>query len=96
MVIEGVVVNGRVEAELPTSWPEGAFVTVALAEPDELDELDEMPPIPETETEEEFLESLRQSIADVKAGVRGMSVAEAFAEVDAELRRLAASGKCKP
>src|SRR4051812_31725050 len=93
MVVEGVVVNGRVEAKLPKSWPEGSVVTLALVEPDELDA---MPPMPEVETEAEFIESIRQELADIDAGIPGMSVEQAFAAVDDELRRLAAEGKCKP
>lgn len=68
-----------------------------LLEDDDLDaELAAMPVPPGTETHEEFLESLRQSIAEVKSGVPGLSVEEAFANVDAELRKLAESGKFKP
>ena len=68
----------------------------ALLEDDLDAELAAMPVPPETETHEEFLESLRQSIAEVKSGASGLSVEEAFANVDAELRKLAESGKCKP
>jgi hypothetical protein len=89
MVVEGVIVNGRVELVLPAGWPEGARVRVALAEPDDSD-LADFDPGPPTETREEILESLRKEIADIEAGIPGMTVEEAMAEVDAELRKLAA------
>ena len=72
MIVEGVVVNGRVEAKAPNSWPEGSVVTVALAEPEE--------------TEEEFLESLRQELADIDAGVPGIPLEVAFAQIAADLK----------
>lgn len=80
MTVEGVVMNGRVIATAPESWPDGSRVSVALLQDDDLDaELAAMPPPPETETQEEFLESLRQSIADIKAGKsRGRPVDEVF------------------
>lgn len=90
MGVEGVIVNGRVEVQLPAGWGDGTRVRVLLAEEEDDLGLDGFVPPPETETEEEFLESLRQQSAAIKAGERGMSVEEAFARVDAELRRLAA------
>ena len=88
MTVEGVVVNGRVIASVPGSWPEGSRVSVALLEEDDLDaELDAIPVPPETETQEEFLESLRQSIADIKLGKNyGRPVDEVFAEIARELK----------
>lgn len=54
---------------------------------DDLDaELAAMPVPPETETHEEFLEGLRQSIADIKAGKNlGCPVDEVFADIAREL-----------
>ena len=42
------------------------------------------PPEPTGETRAEFLDSLRQSIADIKAG-KGIPIEEAFARIRAEL-----------
>jgi hypothetical protein len=58
-----------------------------LLEDDDLDaELAAMPVPPETETHEEFLESLRQSIADIEAGRNlGRPVDEVFADIAKEL-----------
>lgn len=84
MVVEGVIVNGRVELVLPAGWPEGARVRVALAEPDDSD-LDDFDPGPQTETREEILESLRKEIADIEAGIPGIPVEEAFAQIAREL-----------
>ena len=86
MVVEGVVTNGRVEVKLPHSWGEGSRVAVSLLDVDEWDEaLDAMPMPPDTETHEEFLESIRQSVADIMAGVRGIPLDQAFAQIAAEL-----------
>lgn len=44
-----------------------------------------MPIPPETETHEEFIESLRQSIADIKAGVAGIPLEECMRRISEEL-----------
>lgn len=86
MTVEGVVMNGRVIASAPESWPDGSRVSVELLGEDELDrELAAMPIPPDTETHEEFLESLRQAHADVKAGKRGIPLEEVFAQISKEL-----------
>ncbi|MFO0825428.1 MAG: hypothetical protein U0792_20295 [Gemmataceae bacterium] len=84
MSVAGTVVNGIVVLDTGMSLPEGARVLVALCD----DELDGVEPLA-TETYEQHLSHLRQSIADAKAGVGGVSLAEAMAELDAELQRLA-------
>lgn len=69
-------------ASTPKSWLDGSSVSAPLAEEDGLDA---MPIPPETETHEEFLESLRQELADIQAGIRGIPLEEAFAQIAAEL-----------
>jgi hypothetical protein len=54
---------------------------VADTDNDLWDELDKVPPPPTTETYEEHLEALRQSIAEMKAGVPGISLQELAAEM---------------
>jgi hypothetical protein len=92
MTLEGTVVNGQVVFPGAPKLPEGFVVRAVLTDPD--DELEaglaNVPPPPLTETYEEHLAILRQSIAEVRAGQRGYSVGEMMARVDAELARLAA------
>ncbi|HEY2908708.1 MAG TPA: hypothetical protein VGI99_00590 [Gemmataceae bacterium] len=89
MILEGTIVKGRVELDEPANWPDGARVRVKLECEDELDDLlDDMPIPPPTETYEEHLEILRKSIEESRAGDTGMTVAEAFAEVRAEVVRM--------
>ncbi|MFO0796034.1 MAG: hypothetical protein U0804_01080 [Gemmataceae bacterium] len=86
MTWEGTLVNGTVVFDTPPPLPEGTRVRVESADDAELwDELARVPPPSETETREEFLASLRQSVADMRAGVKGTPVAEAFARIRAEL-----------
>ena len=86
MTWEGTLVNGTIVFDTPPPFPEGTRVRVEPAADAELwDELARVPPPPETETREEFLESLRQSVADMRAGVKGTPVAECFAELRREL-----------
>lgn len=85
MTREGTVVNGTIVFDGPLPFPEGTRVRVEAAADAELwDELAAVPPPPETETREEFLESLRQSYAEVKAGVKGKPLAEFAAELKRE------------
>ena len=85
MTWEGTIVNGAFVPDGPPPFPEGTRVRVESVEDADLwDELATMPPPPVTETREEFLESLRQSYADVKAGVKGTPAAEFFAELKRE------------
>jgi len=91
MTLEGTVVNGQVVFPGAPRLPEGFVVRAAFTDPDdELEaELANVPPPPQTETYEEHLALLRQSVAEVRAGKRGYSVDEVRAHVDAELARLA-------
>lgn len=85
MAREGTVVNGVIVLDGPPPFPEGTRVRVeATADAELWDELARVPPPPETETREEFLASLRQSYADVKAGVKGMPIDEFAAELKRE------------
>jgi len=93
MILEGTIVNGRVEFDAPSEWPDGARVRVKLECEEDLDDdlddlLDDMPIPPPTETYEEHLEILRKSIEESRAGDTGMTVAEAFAEIDLEIQRM--------
>lgn len=86
MTLTGTVRNGQVVFDGPERFPDGTRVEMVLADEDA--DLDGMP-APPRETYAEHLALLRQSIADADAGVRGRSVAESMAALDAELRRLA-------
>jgi len=85
MVQFGTVVNGVLVFDGPPP-PEGTRLRLEPTDVDDdlWDELDKMPPPLPTETREEFLESLRQSIEDVKAG-QGIPADQAFAQIRAEL-----------
>lgn len=83
MVLEGVVRGGVIvpEGEPP---PEGTRVRYhPVVVPDD-DEDDFGPPPPRTETREEFLASLRESVAEARAGVRGMTLDEVMERVSRE------------
>jgi hypothetical protein len=86
MAIEGTVVNGVLVFDGPPP-PDGTRLRLEVADADDdlWDELDKVPPPPTTETYEEHLEALRQSIAEMKAGVPGMPLKEAMAKIAAEL-----------
>ncbi len=90
MTLEGTVVNGQVVFGGAPKLPEGFVVRAEFIDPDdELDvALDGMPVPPPTETYEEHLALLRQSVADAKAGIGLMTLEGAMAELDAELQRL--------
>lgn len=89
MPILGTIVNGHVRLDHPTDLPEGSRVTVLPGE----NEDDFGPPPESTETHAEFMESLRESIAETAAGVRGHTVDEAFAILEAELQQTAKAPK---
>ncbi|QDU19259.1 hypothetical protein [Urbifossiella limnaea] len=85
MTCEGTVVNGTIVFDNPPPFPEGTRVRVESADDADLwDELARVPAPPETETREEFLASLRQSVADVRAGAKGKPLAEFAAELKRE------------
>jgi hypothetical protein len=91
MTLYGTVVNGLIVLDGPEKFAEGSRVEVRLGGhiddiDDELaDELAGMPIPPPSETYEEHLALLRKSIADAKAGERGLPVREAMARIAAEL-----------
>jgi len=87
MTLGGTVKNGVIVPD-GAPPPDGTRVRMEVVE-DDPNAWENFTPPPTTETRAEFLDSLRQSIADVKAGVKGRTVDEVFAEVDAELRRVA-------
>ena len=63
MTLEGIVKNGVIVPDgSPT--PEGTRVRMEVVE----DDLDDVSPPPSTETHEEFLASLRESVASVNDG----------------------------
>ena len=65
MTLQGTVVNGAIVLDGSPLLPEGARVRVELAEEDDFDDFS-LPPA--TETYEEHLAALRESIEDMKAG----------------------------
>jgi len=85
MALEGTVVNGVLVFDGPPP-PDGTRLRVELSNPDDdlWDELAKVPPPPTTETYEEHLQALRQSIAEMNAGVPGMPLKEAMAELKKE------------
>jgi hypothetical protein len=82
MTLRGTVVNGAIVLDGSPALPEGARVVVELAGDDDVWPADLAPP-PPTETYEEHLAILRQSIADKEAG-RGRPLDEVMAEIAAE------------
>lgn len=79
----GTVVNGVIVPDGPPP-PEGARVRLLVGDEAVLwDELAAGPP-PATESRDEHLENLRQSLADIKDG-RGVPAVEAFAQIRADL-----------
>ena len=66
MTLEGIVKNGVIVPDGPPP-PEGARVRMEVVE-DDPDDWENAPPPPTTETREEFLASLREGIAEAKAG----------------------------
>ncbi len=78
MSLEGTVVNGVVVLDGGPQLAEGARVRV---EPEDEDDIG---PPPSTETYEEHLAALRQSLADMDAGAKGIPLDEAMARISAE------------
>lgn len=68
MAVQGTIVNGHIRLDTPSSLPEGTRVKLEVSEEAPLDELDAVPPPPSTESYEEHLARLRESIAEAKAG----------------------------
>ena len=79
MTLEGTVVNGLIVPDSDAALPEGSRVRI------ELEEQFEYPhPLAPYDREKE-LALLRERIAEMKAGVPGIPVAEAFNRIRAEL-----------
>lgn len=81
MVLDGTVVNGVIVLDGSPALPEGARVRVELAHGDDEDGWEDIPPPPSTETRAEFLESLRQSVSEAKAGVGGVEARQFLKEL---------------
>ena len=77
MTIEGTVINGVVVLDGSPQLPEGQRVIVDL-------ESDDFGPPPSTETYAEHIASLRQAMADIDAGIKGMPLEQFAAEMKAE------------
>ncbi len=75
MTLSGVVVNGRVEFTEVSDLPDGTEVIVDAVRPREADE----------ETREEFLQSLRESIANADAGIGVVDAREFLQEWGREI-----------
>jgi len=88
MILEGTVINGVVVLDGSPQLPEGQRVIVDL-------EGDDFGPPPTTETYAEHLQLLRQSLAMMDAGERGMPLEEFAAELKAEfgLTQASVAGK---
>jgi len=69
MKLLGTIVNGRVELDTPIDLPEGTRVVGSM----------------EVDDWEEHISDLRQRLAEKDAGMPGITVAEAFAALDAEM-----------
>ena len=86
MIRLGTMRNGVIVPDEPDTIPEGRRITLDFAE----DEEDgawpaDCPPPPSTETREELIASLREDLAAIRAGERGLPVAEAFARIRTDL-----------
>ncbi|MGL6095905.1 MAG: hypothetical protein ACRC7O_08940 [Fimbriiglobus sp.] len=78
MSFEGTVVNGTIVLDGGPQLPDGVRVRVEFA--DELG-ADDFPPPPATETYEEHLAALRESAADMRAGVPGIDACQFLKEL---------------
>ena len=82
MKLLGTIVNGRLELDTPTDLPEGTRMVSLQFE--DWEDFEGPYPVPE-ETWDEHLAELRVRIAELDAGVPGMTVEQAFAAIDAEM-----------
>jgi hypothetical protein len=81
MPILGTIVNGEAKFDQPCTLPDG-FRFELIGE----DEEDFGPtPVLPAETYEEYLEGLREAIAETDRGMRGQSSKEVFEEISNEL-----------
>ena len=83
MLLEGTIQNGALVPDDGAALPDGARVRYELLAAD--DEEDLGPP-PDTETRAEFLASLRESVAESRAGVSGIPLDEAMTLIAAEFK----------
>ena len=83
MTLEGTVVNGTIVLDGAPPLPEGARVRVELTGEDDPEDWENAPPPPTTETREEFLASLRESIEEIKAG-KGVNARQFLKELAIE------------
>jgi len=79
MTLEGTVVNGVIVLDGAPQLPEGARVRIEFSHDD--DTWDDLAPPPTTETYEEHLAILRQSIAESKAGIGGVEARQFLKEL---------------
>ena len=85
MKLLGTIVNGRVELDTPAGLPDGTRIVTLEFDEYEDDEVYEYPhPMAPYDRDKE-LALLRERIAEIDAGVPGMTVEEVFAAVDAEM-----------
>ncbi len=85
MTLEGTVVNGTIVLDGAPPLHEGARVRVELTGADDLEDWENAPPPPTTETHEEFLASLRESIANVNDG-QGMEARQFLKELAIKMK----------
>ena len=86
MVRLGTMRNGVIIPDEPDAIPEGTRITLDFpGEEDDGAWPADCPPPPATETREELIASLREDLAAIRAGERGVPVAEAFARIRADL-----------
>lgn len=79
MTLEGTIRNGVIVPDDGAPLPDGTRVRYELFADDEGD--DDFGPPPSTETREEFLASLRESVADARAGVSGIPLDQAMKRI---------------
>jgi len=77
MTIHGTIINGSVHLDTPTTLPDGTRVELRPVQSYES-------PLPPTDTEGEHILALRQSIAEMNAGILGTSLAEFAQEMERE------------
>ena len=85
MELPDMIVTSRVEIEAMAEMPSISRVLSLQAQELEDEEFLDHPIPPATETWGEHIAELRRRIAEIDAGVPGMSVEEAFASIRAEL-----------
>jgi hypothetical protein len=80
MTLEGTVVNGVIVPDGGAALPEGTRVRFVVTEED----FDNVFPPPTTETHEEFLASLRQSIEESRTGSGGVEARQFLKDLAAK------------